>query len=391
MVVRGVRGGVGLTVSPDTLMRSLWATSIGLVAVLVIAIAAAAGSVRTAGDASSLREDVDALVARGAPGVVLLVRDGRTTRRFTAGYGDVARKQPMLSSDHFKIASLTKSYTAAVVLQLADEGKLSLGDTVQRWLPGLVPNGDRITVRELLNHTSGVPEYENDARFMKPYLNGHFGHYWAPRQLVRLAVSHKPLFAPGQTKISAYSNTNYVLAGLIVEAVTGESIGDELQRRIFGPLRLEDSYYPTKPGLRRPFAHGYMVLEKPPALDVTGLSPSLSPASGTIVSTADDVADFYRALLTGRLLPAALLRQMNTTISEGSKVDIPGQRYGLGLERFPTACGPAWGHNGVIPGYVTYAFSTANGRRQAVLMVNHDAESLPRPAAKLYFKVLKRA
>src|SRR5262249_23269405 len=207
----------------------------------------------------------------------------------------------------------------------------------------------------------------------------------------RFAVSQKPLFAPGRTKISAYSNTNYVLAGLIVEAVTGRSIEFELRSRIFGPLHLEDSYYSTKPRLRKPFAHGYMVLGKPPALDVTGLSPSLSPASGAIVSTADDVASFYRALLAGRVLPEGLLRQMKTTISEGSKVDVFGQRYGLGLERFPTPCGPAWGHNGVIPGYVTFVFSSEDGRRQAVLMVNHDAESLPRPAAKLFFKVLNRA
>jgi CubicO group peptidase (beta-lactamase class C family) len=245
---------------------------------------------------SSLQQDVDALVTGGAPGAILLVRDGNRTSHYAGGFADVARKRPMRARDHFKIACLTKSYTATVVLQLVAEGELHLTDTVERWLPGLVPNGGKITIRELLNHTSGIPEYETDARYLKPYLSGNFAYYWPPRKMVALAVSHKPLFPPGKTRISAYSNTNYVIAGLIVEAVTGHTIGAELNRRIFRPLHLRDTSYPTKPGLPSPYTHGYMVVGKPPAVDVSGLSPSLSPASGAIVSTADDVADFYRAL-----------------------------------------------------------------------------------------------
>lgn len=213
----------------------------------------------------------------------------------------------------------------------------------------------------------------------------------SPRQLVRIAVSHKPLFPPGKTEHSSYSNTNYVVAGLIVEKVTRRTISAELERRIFKPLGLSETTFPTKPGLRSPYAHGYMVLGKPPAIDVTGLSPSLSPASGAIVSTAVDTADFYRALLSGRLLGADLLRAMKTTISEGKKVDIPGQRYGLGLELFPTPCGGAWGHNGVVPGYLVFAYASGDGRRQALLMVNHDAQTLPRKAGRLFFKLIARA
>jgi D-alanyl-D-alanine carboxypeptidase len=322
--------------------------------------------------------------------VILLTRDGNRTGRLAGGLADVARKRAMRPGDHYKIASLTKTYTATVVLQLVAEGKLRLNDTVERWLPGLLPNGRMITIRMLLNHSSGLPEYDADPRFLKPYLSGDFAHYWAPRQLVKFALSHKPFFPPGRP-FSAYSNTNYVIAGLIVEAVTGKSIGSELKRRIFQPLDLRETTFPTKPGLPRPYAHGYLVLGKPPALDVSGLSPSLSPASGAIVSTAADVADFYRALLSGRLLRPDLLRAMEVTLTEGSKTDIPGQRYGLGLESYPSRCGIGWGHNGTIPGYFVHVYTSENGQRQAVLMVNIDATSLPKRAAKLFYPLITKA
>ena len=243
----------------------------------------------------------------------------------------------------------------------------------------------------MLSHTSGLFDYEADPRVLEPYISGDLGYYWPPRSLVELAVSHDPLFAPGDTDIAVYSNTNYVLAGLIVEAVTGRSIGDELQSRLFGPLHLDDTTYPTEPALPEPFAHGYLVLGEPPALDVTGLSPSLTSSAGAIVSTADDVADFYRALLSGRLLRPNLLRQTKTTLSEGTKVDIPGQRYGLGLEVFPTSCGIAWGHNGVVPGYFTFIYSSEDGKRQVLLTVNHDSQTLPAAVGPQFFALMDKA
>jgi D-alanyl-D-alanine carboxypeptidase len=341
--------------------------------------------------AAALQKDVDALVAAGVPGAMLLVRHGDRTVRLTAGLGNIAGKRPMNARDHYKIASLTKTYTATVVLQLVAEGKLSLTDSVERWLPGLVPNGDKVTIRQLLHHTSGLADYESDPRYLKPYLSGDLGFYWAPRKLVQMAVSHRPLFPPGITKHTSYSNTNFVLAGLIVEAATGNSIGSELRSRIFRPLHLDNTSYQTKPGLPSPYAHGYLVLDKPPATDVTRLSPSLSPASGAIVSTADDVVDFYRALLSGHLLRPDLLQAMKTTTSEGTHVDIPGQRYGLGLELFPTSCGSALGHNGVVPGYMSFVFSSGDGHRQAVLMVNLDAGSFPKPAGMRFFQLIDKA
>jgi D-alanyl-D-alanine carboxypeptidase len=203
-----------------------------------------------------------------------------------------------------------------------------------------------------------------------------------------MAVSHEPLFPPGATERSVYSSTNYIVAGLIVEAVTGRSIGAELRSRIFKPLRLDGTSYPTTPRIAGPHAHGYFVLGQPPAVDVTGISPSLSPASGAIVSTVEDVADFYRALLSGDLLKPGLLKAMKVSLPTTGDL---GQRYGLGVERFPASCGSAWGHSGSFPGYWTHAWSSANGKRQTVLMVNIDPGSVTAEARASFYKLLDKA
>jgi len=361
-------------------------------AALVAAAAPAKPTAATGGRTAALQNDLDALVAAGAPGAILLVRNGNHTTRLTAGLADVRSKRPMRAADHFRIASVTKSYTASVVLQLVAEGKLALGDSVERRLPKLVPNGERITIRQLLNHTSGLFELESDRQIMKPYYAGELDHFWSMRQLVQRAVTHKPLFAPGTRH--SYSNTNYVVAGLIVEAVTGNSFGAELRSRIFQPLHLDLTSYPTTPRMPTPYVHGYTVLGKP-GFDITHISPSLFPASGAIISSVGDVADFYRALLSGRLLQPELVKAMKTTVPTGSRDSGTGATgangYGLGLMRWPTACGPGWGHDGGLPGYWTRSYSSENGRRQAVLMINHDPETLAIPARAMYQRLIARA
>jgi D-alanyl-D-alanine carboxypeptidase len=338
---------------------------------------------------SELQKDVGALVATGVPGAILLVRDGNQTTRLAGGLADLGQKTPMRPADHYRIASLTKTYTATVVLQLVAEGKLRLSDTVERWLPGLVPKGDSITIRQLLIHTSGLHDHEKDPEVLKPYLAGNLGYYWSPLRLVKLAVSRPPRFAPGASKVSSYSSTNYLLLGLIVERATGRTIGAELSRRIFRPLRLSETSYPTHTTqLPRPYAHGYFLLGKPPLTDLSAFSPSLSGAAGAIVSTVDDVADFYRALFSGRLVEPKLLRAMETTIPTTAELK---QRYGLGVERFPTTCGPAWGHSGSFPGYWTYAFSSTSGQRQAVLMTNIDPSATSASERSLFYKLLYKA
>ena len=284
----------------------------GILASLTAAVLVAAAGATPSGTGAqaSLQKDADALVAAGAPGVVLLSRDGKRTITVTSGFGEVSTKTPMRANDRFRVASVTKTYTATVVLQLVGEGKLRLTDTVERWLPGLVPNGDAISIRQLLNHTSGLADFEYDPAVLAPYFAGDLSHPWAPRKLVQIAVSHPPLFAPGTDE--SYSSTNYLLAGLIVEARTGHTLGSELNRRIFQPLHLGATSFPTTARMPSPHAHGYLVIKKPPATDVTGLYP-FPWAAGAIVSNAADTATFYRALLSGRSALTRLLHAMQTT------------------------------------------------------------------------------
>jgi D-alanyl-D-alanine carboxypeptidase len=378
-------------VKPAAGQRRQLARSGAIVVCLAVAALSASSAVATTTTSTrtaTLQTDVDALVAAGAPGAILVVRNGNRTTRFAGGLADVAHKRPMHSADRFRIASLTKSYVATVALQLVSEGKISLDDSVERRLPGVVPNGDKITIRQLLGHTSGLFDFAADPRVLKPYLKGNFGFHWAPRKLVQIAVSHKPRFAPGAGY--AYSNTDYIVIGLIVEGITGRSIGRELSHRIYQPLRLHATNFPTTARIANPYAHGYYVFAKPPATDVSGVSP-YPWAAGAMVSTGPDVLSFYRALLSGHLLEPKLLDAMKTTVSEGRRTDIPGSRYGLGLERFPTSCGTAWGHNGSIAGYLVFTFTSNDGRRQAVLMVNEDGSTLPKRASKLFFKTIDKA
>jgi D-alanyl-D-alanine carboxypeptidase len=368
-------------------------TATQVVGAVVLAAALLGGSALArptdvTGSAGQLRHDASALVAAGAPGVVVVSRRGAHIVRFASGVADVRNNEPMRPQDRFRIGSLTKTFVATVALQLVAEGRLALTDTVARWLPGVVPNGEHITIRELLNHSSGIPEFDTDPRVLQPYLSGHLGYHWAPRALVKIAFSHHARFAPGKGYF--YSNTNYLLTGMIIEAVTRESLVRELVKRIFRPLHLTSTSFQTKPGLVSPYAHGYYVFKKPAATDISGLSP-YPWAAGAIVSTGRDVAIFYRTLLRGRLLPVRELREMETTISEGAHSDLPGSRYGLGLESFRLPCGQAWGHGGNFPGYLVFSLSSRNGNRQAVVLVNEDPSSLPNRAGPQFFKLVADA
>jgi D-alanyl-D-alanine carboxypeptidase len=369
------------------------AACVGAVLATGAAIVAPAGAAtvprdRLTASVPRLRAALDHLVAAGAPGAVVLVRDGHRTVRLASGFADPARKAPMRVTDRFRAGSVTKTFVSTVVLQLAGEGRLSLADTVERWLPGLVPNGQAITIGQLLNHTSGLFDYTQDRAVLRPYVRGHLRFVWAPRALVGRANAHPPLFAPGAGW--SYSNTGYILLGLIVEAAAADSLPAELQQRVFRPLGLRHTTFDSAPRITGRHAHGYLAPGKRPARDVSVFSPSFAWAAGALVSTADDLARFYRALLGGRLLRPDLLAAMKTTVAMGP----PGEFYGLGLWKTtsmglsPTnklACGPVWGHDGDFPGYTTDAFSSEDTRRQMVLLVNTD--SLRRPAQRALVRV----
>jgi len=337
----------------------------GLLAVGALLAGALTGVAPAAASAKApkLQRAMDELVAAGVPGVVVVARHGDRTTRLASGSRNLATQAPFRLKDRFRIASLTKSFIATVVLQLAGEGKLSLDDSVEHWLPGVVPNGENITVAHLLGHRSGLFDYIADPRVLEPYLNGNTAYYWAPLKLVEVANSHEPLFAPGTTV--SYSNTGYVLMGLIIKAATGNTVREELTHRIFKPLGLHATTFDISGHIAGPHAHGYLVVPGQGLQDVTRVSPSYYWTAGNIVSTAGDVARFYRALFAGRLLAPDLLQTM-----QGTGADENGVQMGLGLFAGPTPCGTAWGHDGAAPGYNATAYISEDGRRQVVALVN---------------------
>jgi len=328
------------------------------------------------------------------PGAVLVAREGDDVLRLAAGTADTATGRPMRPELRFRAGSVTKTFVATVALQLVGEGALSLDDTVERWLPGLVPGGAAISVRQLLDHTSGLFDYTEDPRVLAPYLAGDLDFRWQPRQLVRIGVSHPPLFPPGAAW--SYSNTGYVLVGMIIEAATGHRLEGELQRRIFRPLGLGATSFATGSTIDGPHAQGYTDLGSGLA-DITVLSQSWAWAAGAVVSTADDLATFVGALMGGRLLSPALMAEMQATVPLG----VPGEGYGLGLwrtSRFvlpPVAqqlsCGRVWGHDGDTAGYRSFAFASRDGRRQVVLLLNVDGDSVPPAAVEATVAVLDAA
>jgi D-alanyl-D-alanine carboxypeptidase len=326
-----------------------------LLLVSLAALAAGSAQARPAAPFPKARAALDDLVKAGAPGAVVLIRKGGSTTILAAGVADSRTHRSMQADDRFRVGSITKSFVATVVLQLVGEQKLSLSDTVARFLPRLLPNGDVITVKELLQHTSGLYDYSMDPSVSAPYLKGNLRYRWAPKRLVKIAVKHGQLFPPGARWY--YSSTNYVVLGLIIEALTKHTLASELTRRILGPLRLHATRLAADANMGAPAAHGYYK-----SRDVTPVSFSWAWAAGSMVSTAADVARFYQALFGGTLLRPQQLKQMETTVTAAAG------DYGLGLWERPLRCGDAWGHLGETAGYRSFAWSSRDGRRQTVVL-----------------------
>jgi D-alanyl-D-alanine carboxypeptidase len=309
------------------------------------------------------------LVKSGAPGAIVYVRTPTGTRTGVAGYANRDAHVLMRAADRYRIASVTKAFVSVLILQLEAEGRLDIDDPVEKYLPGVVPNGSAITLRELMNHTSGLFNYTDDSAFVDDPIT-NFSRAWTPPEILALAFAHPPNFAPGTNW--SYSNTNYIVLGLVVETVTGELLGQVLQERIFTPLPLTSTSFPLTIQLAPDFVHGYIKLPGSPLIDITpGLNPSWGWAAGGIVSNASDVTTFYRALFTRKLLPAAQLDEMETATPAAGT-------YGLGIVNTFPACGRAFTHTGDFLGWRNIVYSTANGRRQAVVMVNVNFDDYDR-------------
>jgi D-alanyl-D-alanine carboxypeptidase len=350
---------------PHARIARLAALAVVTLAAATPAATASAASHRP--DRAKLQHALDAVVSSGAPGAIVLVRDGRRSLRLVSGYENLATGRPMRPRDRFRVGSVTKTFVATVALQLAGEGTLALDDTVARWLPGLVPGGANITIRQLLNHTSGIGDYADDA-FVKRIFDDP-DRVWAPSELLALGAKNGPVFAPGAGL--AYSSTGYIALGLIIQAATGHPLSTELRQRIFMPLRLRSTSFDAKPRIAGPHAHGYTRYDggRRPR-DISVIRQSFAWAAGAIVSNTNDLARFYRTLLRGRLLRADLLAAMRTTVPAAE------QGWGLGLIETFHRCGPSWGHGGETLGYETNADSSPDGSHQAVFVINADESVL---------------
>jgi D-alanyl-D-alanine carboxypeptidase len=309
---------------------------------------------------------LDKVVAAGAPGIIAQIHTPTQSLSPTSGVADRDAKIPMTPDMHFRVGSAAKSFVATVVLQLVDEGALRLDDPVSRWVPWppkAPAQCQAITVRHLLQHRSGLFNFTDDLGWMFSALSGQI---FKPQRLVEIATTNHPLnFAPGTR--CKYSNTDYIVAGMIIEKITRSTLGNQLGARIFQRLGLRNTGFPTSTAMPNPHTKGYFSRSGVNYRDLTTkIHPSAYWAAGASVSNATDLGEFFRALLGGRLLPPHLLEAMKETV-----VDDKGVEWGLGIAREVSQCGHMWGHGGSAFGYYTpKACSSEDGTRSAVIMIN---------------------
>jgi len=354
------------------------------------ASAAATASARHAYRQQDLKRDLARITATGVPGVLADVHIGGRELRGTSGVADLARRTPVNGNGFFRIGSNTKTFLSVVVLQLAAEHRLSLDDTVGHWLPGVVRgngnDGSRITIRELLQHTSGLHNYTDDLQAkitsVQAYRKFEF-HQFSRKDLLKIALSHKPDFAPGTGW--HYSNTNYTLLGMIIEKVTHRPWANVVARRITGPLGMHHTFAPgTSTRLPRPHATGYLFFSRTTKVDTTAENMSWANSAGALISNAADLTRFWQAIGRGTLLGPAQRQEMQQTVPAdgGDSASVPGSRYGLGIFRIPLTCGGFyWSHEGDVPGYNTVGAVSADGRKTVVLSLDSNVED-PQLAAE---------
>lgn len=288
------------------------------------------------------------------PGAVVLVRVGDEVRVLSGGQAVVGEQEEITERHRFPVGSVTKTMVATAVLQLVSDGELRLTDSVERWLPGMVPRGHRISVEQLLAHRSGLYNYTDSNRLK-------LAPGWQPREVLRLATTKPPVHKPGTE--SSYSNTNYIVLGLIAERVTHQRLENVLQQRIFTPAGMRDTSLETARVTDPPRVHGYEGRR-----DVTPDDLSAAWAAGGVVSSARDLDAFLQALTSGKFLDAGAFQDMNRP--RGELRNGGNAEYGLGLGHRNLRCAPVIGHGGALPGFLTEAWTTHDGERSVVAMVS---------------------
>lgn len=343
------------------------AFSICTAAVLLTACSTAGESTAplvSADRVNSVQADLDSAVGSGAVGAIATLTEGDSETVLTSGVADIGARSPIPADrpQHVRVGSVTKTFTAAIVLQLAAEHAVDLDRPIATYLPdlftGTAVNGQAVTVRQILGHRSGLPELTGSPGESE-YSAAHDGRTFDPDQVIAQALRNPPQFAPGAR--FEYTNTNYLVAGRLIEVVTGHRYSDELRDRITAPLNLSDTYLPAAgdTDLREPHPIGYRTIDGE-ITDVTHIEPSLPWSAGALVSTGADLNRFYTALSAGQVVPQPQLRQMLDGVDMGNG---DGMFYGLGLGYTELPCGTQFiGHNGGIFGFTALTGATSAGR-----------------------------
>src|SRR5215207_7316467 len=338
----------------------------------------AAGTHTNGGGEQASTADLDAALKKSfkesdAPGVVAAVQTPRYTWVRALGVADRASGEPMTPEMHHRIGSVTKTFTATLLLKAADEGLLSLDDTIDRYVKG-VPNGDEITLRQMANMTSGFADYYLDEQFFDE-MTSHPKRVWTTQELVRIGIEDSPMFDPGTEWF--YSNTNYVLLGLVLEQVSGKPLERLYSKQIIKPLHLKQTSFPDAEdsSIPDPHAQGYVLLSQDAEpLNTTDWNPSWAWAAGGMISTAEELLLYGRALGTGKglLPPQQQAERLDSFVRDLPPYNQPPSNgrsgYGLGL-----MYDRGWvGHGGDIPGYNTQLFYHPDLDATVVVEVNSD-------------------
>ncbi|MFJ3201340.1 serine hydrolase domain-containing protein [Streptomyces sp. NPDC086989] len=359
---------------------TLSAALLAVVAGVVPATAAQAAASPLTGTATAAAPaptpDLDAVTqalknttAAGAPGAMVRITGSGAPLTSAVGVQDRTTGAAMDLNGRFRIGSVTKTFSSVVLLQLVNEGKLSLDAPVNQYLPGLLPD-NRITVRHLLTHRSGLADYTN-AMFDKtvPGFEAVRNKVFTYQELVALSLREPRTTEPGVSY--NYSNTNFVVVGMLIEKATGNGVAKEYERRIIKPLKLKNtSYVHPSTQIKGAHLHGYLTPDEAgaPLVDSTEQTVSWAQSAGAMISNAADLNTFVSALLGGKLLaPAMLDAMLNVTPTDATNTRF----YGLGLRRYDLSCGTSvYGHTGTVQGFYTYAFATRDGKRSLAAVAN---------------------
>lgn len=339
-------------------MRSMYRMVIAGATALALVVGASPAHAAT--DPTTLQQKLDAIHAAGMPGAFAKVRDDGTTWRGATGVADIDTRRPMRPHLQHRVGSITKTLVATALLQLVGEGRLTLDEPVGRHVGDLLPPdlAASVTLRMLLNHTSGISDIDHVMVTTYEELEAVHRTTYTPKQLIDIALAEPRTNAPGAAH--NYSNTGYIIAGVILERVTGRPAELEIARRITIPLGLWQTYLPGSfPFIVGPHSEGYVPYPDGSLRDFSVANLSWLWTAGALISTADDLDTFYRALLSGKLLRPAQLTQMKTAFGDSG--------YGLGLYRVDLPCGVSvWGHDGAVFGYTTIAWQAEDGATRIV-------------------------